>query len=290
MSVKAANYAIRFCGLQDVAAKMVLTALAWQARKEAPHFAHMSNEDIRRHTGLKSINGVKDALRRLVDAGEIRVREIGGRTYGIGRAADFELLGVKRWIESGELSDSDSLEQEQPSESDGKVSAFDGKPSESDEKPSASDTHRQRLSKTERQSADAPAPATSSPSLPSSSARAPKPRKPSTPKFDPASLPLPHGPGLARAWAEFAQHRREIRAPLTPTAAKRIVDDLSSVNEAIAVEALRKSVKHGWRGVFIDAPAKPTLVELPPQGRPKQTALEKHLEEMRRQYGAEDAA
>jgi hypothetical protein len=290
MSVTAANYAIRFCGMQDVAAKMVLTALAWQARKETPHFAHMSNEDIRRHTGLKSINGVKDALRRLVDAGEIRVREIGGRTYGIGRAADFELLGVRRWIESGQPSDSDSLEQEQPSEFDGKVSAFDGKPSESDEKPSASDTHRQRHSKTTRQSADAPAPATASPSLPSSSAKAPKPRKPSIPKFDPASLPLPHGPGLARAWAEFAQHRREIRAPLTPTAAQRIVDDLAAVNEAIAVEALRKSVKHGWRGCFIDAPAKPTIVELPPQGRPKQTALERSLEEMRRQYGKEDAA
>jgi hypothetical protein len=139
-------------------------------------------------------------------------------------------------------------------------------------------------------SADAPAPATASPSLPSSSEKAPKPRKPSTPKFDPTSLPLPHGPGLARAWAEFAQHRREIRAPLTPTAAQRIVDDLAAVNEALAVEALRKSVKHGWRGVFVDAPAKPTIVELPPQGRPKQTALERSLEEMRRQYGKEDAA
>jgi hypothetical protein len=139
-------------------------------------------------------------------------------------------------------------------------------------------------------SADAPAPATASPSLPSSSAKAPKPRKPSAPKFDPTSLPLPHGPGLARAWAEFAQHRREIRAPLTPTAAQRIVADLAAVNEALAVEALRKSVKHGWRGVFFDAPPKPTIVELPPQGRPKQTPLERSLAEMRRQFGKEDAA
>jgi hypothetical protein len=290
MSVKAANYAIRHCGLQDVAAKMVLTSLAWQARKETPHLAHMSNEDIRRHTGLKSINGVKDALRRLVDAGEIRVREIGGRTYGIGRAADFELLGVKRWIESGEPSDSDSLEQEEPSESDGKVSAFDGKPSESDEKPSASDTHRHRHLKTTIQSADAPAPAIPSPSLPSSEKEAPKPKRATAPKFDPASIPLPHGPGLARAWAEFAQHRREIRAPLTPTAAKRIIDDLAAVNEAAAVEALRKSVKHGWRGCFVEAPAKPVIVELPPQGRPKQTALERSLAEMREQFEKENAA
>ena len=140
--------------------------------------------------------------------------------------------------------------------------------------------------------ADAPAPAISSPSLPSSSEKeAPKPKRATAPKFDPASLPLPHGQGLARAWAEFAQHRREIKAPLTPTAAKRIVDDLGSVNEAAAVEALRKSVKHGWRGVFIDAPATaPKLVTLPPQGAPKQTALERSLAEMREQFAKENAA
>ena len=140
--------------------------------------------------------------------------------------------------------------------------------------------------------ADAPAPAISSPSLPSSSEKeAPKPKRATAPKFDPASLPLPHGQGLARAWAEFAQHRREIKAPLTPTAAKRIVDDLGSVNEAAAVEALRKSVKHGWRGVFIDAPATaPKLVTLPPQGQPKQTALERSLAEMREQFAKENAA
>jgi hypothetical protein len=140
-------------------------------------------------------------------------------------------------------------------------------------------------------SADAPAPAISSPSLPSFSEGANKPKRAPAPKFDPASIPLPHGPGLARAWAEFAQHRREIRAPLTPTAAQRIVDDLAAVNEAVAVEALRKSVKHGWRGCFVEAPAaKPTLVTLPPQGAPKQTALERSLAEMREQFAKENAA
>ena len=140
-------------------------------------------------------------------------------------------------------------------------------------------------------SADAPTPAISSPSLPISEKAAPKPKKAPAPKFDPASLLLPHGQGLARAWAEFAQHRREIKAPLTPTAAKRIVDDLAAVNEAAAVEALRKSVKHGWRGVFVDPPpTAPKLVTLPPQGQPKQTALEKHLAEQREQFAKENAA
>ena len=104
----------------------------------------------------------------------------------------------------------------------------------------------------ERKGADAPAPAASQPSLPSSSPVAvPRPKPP---KFDPAAISLPHGTGLANAWAEFAQHRREIGAKLTPTAAQRIIADLASVNEVAAVEALRKSVKHGWRGVFVDTP------------------------------------
>jgi hypothetical protein len=145
--------------------------------------------------------------------------------------------------------------------------------------------------KKRNKSADAPTPAISSPSLPSSEKEAPKPKRAAAPKFDPSSLPLPHGPGLASAWAEFAQHRREIKAPLTPTAAKRIIDDLAAVNEAAAAEALRKSVKHGWRGVFVDPPpTAPKLVTLPPQGQPKQTALERSLAEMREQFAKENAA
>ena len=104
----------------------------------------------------------------------------------------------------------------------------------------------------ETKGADAPAAATplpSPPSFPDVAVPRPKP-----PKFDPAAISLPHGAGLANAWAEFAQHRREIKAPLTPTAAKRIIDDLAAVNEVAAVEALRKSVKHGWRGVFVETP------------------------------------
>jgi len=101
------------------------------------------------------------------------------------------------------------------------------------------------------------------------------------PKFDPASLSLPHGTALANAWSEFAQHRREIRAPLTPTAAKRIVDDLASVNEVAAVEALRKSVKHGWRGVFVERPAEtPKVVHMPRQGPVQPSEAELRMLEM----------
>ena len=111
-----------------------------------------------------------------------------------------------------------------------------------------------------------------------SDADASKPVRPQKPKFDPASLSLPHGAGLANAWAEFAQHRREIKAPLTPTAAKRIVDDLRAVNEVAAVEALRKSVKHGWRGVFLDAAKDtPKVVHIPRTGPIQPSEAERRM-------------
>jgi hypothetical protein len=120
------------------------------------------------------------------------------------------------------------------------------------------------------------APAAPQPSLPSSSPVAvPRPKPP---KFDPASLSLPHGAGLANAWAEFAQHRRELKAPLTPLAAQRIVADLAAVNEAAAVEALRKSVKHGWRGVFLDAAKDtPKVLHIPRTGPVQPSETEKRM-------------
>jgi hypothetical protein len=102
---------------------------------------------------------------------------------------------------------------------------------------------------------------------------------------------LPHGPGLATAWQRFIQHRREIGHRLTPTASRDIIADLGKVNEVAAVEAINKSIKRGYRGVFVDPPpTAPKLVTLPPQGQPKQTALERSLAEMREQFAKENAA
>jgi hypothetical protein len=275
MSVAAANYAVNVCNLQDVAAKMVLTVLAWRAPKETPNEASMTVAMLQERSGLKSRNGVKDALRRLIDAGEIKVLRAGGP----GTAAKYQLLRV------GQHPEVSAFDR---SATDPYGSNADTYGSNGDTQVSAFDPYKtNRLSKTINTSAAAPTPAISSPSLPSSKKKASKPKRATAPKFDPSSLPLPHGAGLARAWAEFAQHRREIKAPLTPTAAKRIVDDLAAVNEAAAVEALRKSVKHGWRGVFIDPPAAaPKLVALTPQGQPRQSALERSLAEMREKFNA----
>jgi len=143
--------------------------------------------------------------------------------------------------------------------------------------------------------ADAPAPATSSPSLPISEKAAPKPKKAPAPKFDPASIPLPHGPGFQKWWLHFVEHRsnpiKGRRNPLTPLAAKIILGELAAVNEQQAVESIKKCIAAGWVKPFPpEPPTAPKLVTLPPQGQPKQTALERSLAEMREQFAKENAA
>jgi hypothetical protein len=145
-------------------------------------------------------------------------------------------------------------------------------------------------------SAAAPAPAIiSSPSLPSSEKQAPKPKRATAPKFDPASIPLPHSAGFQKWWQHFIEHRaspiKGRRNPLTPLAAKIILGELAAVNEQQAVESIKKCIAAGWVKPFPPEPAAaPKLVTLPTQGQPKQTALEKHLAEQRRIYGKGDAA
>jgi hypothetical protein len=143
--------------------------------------------------------------------------------------------------------------------------------------------------------ADAPAPATSSPSLPISEKAAPKPKKAPALKFDPASIPLPHGPGFQKWWLHFVEHRsnpiKGRRNPLTPLAAKIILGELAAVNEQQAVESIKKCIAAGWVKPFPpEPPTAPKLVTLPPQGQPKQTALERSLAEMREQFAKENAA
>jgi len=274
MSVAATNY-VWTQSPADGADRLVLLALADFADDSGNCFGSWGK--LEEKTRLARAT-VARCLRRLQDRGELIMVEKGHRKLaGDGAEASiWKIPGV-----SAEM----GLRMRPVSERD---------PSSVRMRPKwcQNETPTIRNNKERNKGADAPAPAISSPSLPSSSEKeAPKPKRAPAPKFDPSSLPLPHGPGLARAWAEFAQHRREIKAPLTPTAAKRIVGDLAAVNEAAAAEALRKSVKHGWRGVFVDPPpTAPKLVTLPPQGRPKQTALEKHLAEQREQFAKETAA
>lgn len=54
--------------------------------------------------------------------------------------------------------------------------------------------------------------------------------------------------GFAEQWEQFAQHRREIRKPLTPLAAKGILDSLSERPDE-AVFALETAIRRGWQGI-----------------------------------------
>jgi hypothetical protein len=152
-----------------------------------------------------------------------------------------------------------------------------------------------RNNKERNKGADAPAPATSSPSLPSSSERADKPKRATAPKFDPASLPLPHGPGFAAAWIELIEHKRQKRSPLTEIGARKLLKQLAEFNERDAVEKIDRAIVNNYSGVVFPDELRKLRQErqpipLPVQGRPKQTALERSLAEMREQFDKENAA
>jgi hypothetical protein len=144
--------------------------------------------------------------------------------------------------------------------------------------------------------ADAPAPAISSPSQPSfSEVAAPKPKRATAPKFDPASLPLPHGPGFAAVWVDLIEHKRQKRSPLTEIGARRLLKQLAEFNERDAVEKMERAIVNNYSGVvFPDELQKLRQqrqpIPLPVQGQPKQTALERSLAEMREQFAKENAA
>jgi hypothetical protein len=144
-------------------------------------------------------------------------------------------------------------------------------------------------------SADAPTPAISSPSLPSSEKEAPKPKRAPAPKFDPSSLPLPHGPGFAAVWVDLIEHKRQKRSPLTEIGARRLLKQLAEFNERDAVEKMERAIVNNYSGVvFPDELQKLRQqrqpIPLPVQGQPKQTALERSLAEMREQFAKENAA
>jgi hypothetical protein len=238
MSVAATNY-VWTQSPAEGADRLVLLALADFADEAGNCFGSWGKLEEKTRLARRT---VADCLRRLQDSGELVLVTKGSRKVaGSGlQASIWTIPGVAK-MGAGNAPKSERWVQEMH------PSGANAAPKWCNPCTPTIDNDKKR-----NKSADAPAPAASQPSLPSSSPVAiPRPK---SSKFDPATLSLPHGAGLANAWAEFAQHRREIKAPLTPTAAKRIVDDLSAVNEVAAVEALRKSVKHGWRGVFVDTP------------------------------------
>jgi uncharacterized protein YdaU (DUF1376 family) len=68
-------------------------------------------------------------------------------------------------------------------------------------------------------------------------------------KPEPPALPFP-SPAFAQAVARWMQHRRERRAPLTPTATAEWLRKCEAMGEARAIAAIEHSIANGWQGMF----------------------------------------
>lgn len=75
-----------------------------------------------------------------------------------------------------------------------------------------------------------------------------KPKKGRTPTFDPSTVELPEfvSPDV---WADFCEHRKAMRRPLTPPAVEGILKDLAKT-PLDADAMLRQTITRGWVGVF----------------------------------------
>ena len=81
--------------------------------------------------------------------------------------------------------------------------------------------------------------------------------------------PLPFDSASFRsAWEQFAQHRREIRKPLTPTASKLTLEQLERIGEDRAIAAIRHTIAKGWQGIREPDGPQPTRYSPPkPQSK-----------------------
>jgi len=57
-------------------------------------------------------------------------------------------------------------------------------------------------------------------------------------------------PAFKTAWEEFLQHRKEKKAPVTPTAQKNMFRKFVSWGTSTAIDAIDTSISNGWTGVF----------------------------------------
>ncbi len=64
-------------------------------------------------------------------------------------------------------------------------------------------------------------------------------------------LPLPFDSiEFGAVWADWRQHRAEIRAPITPVSLRQQLARLGEMGEARAIAALKHSMANGWQGIF----------------------------------------
>ena len=57
-------------------------------------------------------------------------------------------------------------------------------------------------------------------------------------------------PEFRQVWAEWIQHRIELKKPMKPTSAKTLLTKLAKAGERKAIESITHSIANGWQGVF----------------------------------------
>lgn len=89
---------------------------------------------------------------------------------------------------------------------------------------------------------------------------------------EPELPPALDTPAFRAVWREFAQHRKEIRHPLTPTSAKRLLSKLSKFSVATAIKMTEHSIENGYQGIFeLPEPNTRRSFQQPPAPRPAST-------------------
>jgi hypothetical protein len=71
---------------------------------------------------------------------------------------------------------------------------------------------------------------------------------------------------FAEAWEKWITHRKEKKAPLTPTSASQQLKSLALMGEERAIEAVLYSTEKGWTGIY------PPKSDEQPAGRPSSPA------------------
>ena len=82
-----------------------------------------------------------------------------------------------------------------------------------------------------------------------------------------------------KVWAEWEQHRSEIRKPLKPTQIKKQLKRLDELGLKKAIEALNHTIDMGWQGIREPEPEDPRK----PRLKPGNNTSEAILEDLKRQ-------
>lgn len=81
--------------------------------------------------------------------------------------------------------------------------------------------------------------------------REPKSKPAAGPEEFPTEIDTPE---VRTAFAEWLEHRQQIRKPVTPQAVSKLLQSWSRAGPAAFVEALNHSIANGWAGVFAPKP------------------------------------